>query len=110
MAGAWRTPSRPSPLPALADHSLLTVAVGVRSVSSDGSADLSLSLPSHHPLILLQPASASTYSSHPAPRSALLTLFAMHLLLSPPSSGSCFFRYPPRSSRAPRPSTRLFGR
>src|SRR3546814_6101192 len=88
MAGAWRTPSRPSPLPALADHSLLTVAVGVSSVSSDGSADLSLSLPSHKPLLVLQPASANTHSSTPAARTALLRVLVIVWFISPRVSGS----------------------
>src|SRR3546814_13951140 len=90
MAGAWRAPSRPPPLPAVADHSLLAVAVGVSSVSSDGSADLSLSLPSNRPLIVLQPASANTHSSNAAARTALLRVLVIVWFISPRFSGSGF--------------------
>src|SRR3546814_16439454 len=102
MAGAWRTPSRPSPLPALADHSLLTVAVGVSSVSSDGSADLSLSLPSNQPLIVLQPASANTHSSTQAARKALLRVLVIVWFISPRFSGSGSIRPTPLAWRSPR--------
>src|SRR5690606_23251873 len=58
-AGAWRAPTRPSPLPTLADHSRCGVAVAVNVVSSAGFS-ASSSLPPNQPLSVLQPASRSS--------------------------------------------------
>src|SRR3546814_20248268 len=96
----WSSDVCSSDLPALADHSLLTVAVGVSSVSSDGSAALSLSLPSNQPLIVLQPASANTPSSTPAARTALLRVLVIVWFISPRLSGPGFTRSTPRAWRA----------
>src|SRR5690606_37644573 len=62
IAGAWREPSRPSPLPTLTDHSRWGLVVGVKSVSSAGSATFLL-LSVNQPLTVLQPPSANTQAS-----------------------------------------------
>src|SRR5690606_27710975 len=90
MAGCCRAPSAPSPLPASTDHSSLTDAVGVNSVSAAGLV-LSLSLPSNHPLTVLQPDTASTQSASAETRSTAAGADA-------PESGidTCFIRTSPR--------------
>src|SRR5690606_26534023 len=61
-AGAWREPSRPSPLPTLTDHIRCGLTVGVNSTSSAGSAT-ALLLSLNQPLTVLQPPSATTQAS-----------------------------------------------
>ena len=73
IAGAWRTPSLSSPLPALADHSRETLAEGTKSTSSAGSdARFSAAFSSllNQPPTVLQPANASAQAITAAVRPA----------------------------------------